>query len=252
MSTIELDRPRRSSDSSCCRRCAEMAAENARMREQLQARLDELNASRARIVEAGDSARRRLERNLHDGAQQRLVGLSLGLGRLAARLAPDSEADQLLAAARNELGASLEELRELAHGLHPAVLRIQGLAAAVESLATRAPLCVTAIVDVDGRADTAVEVAAYYVVSEALTNVAKYAAALSATVKITCSYGEMVVEISDDGVGGADPLAGSGLRGLADRVEALGGRLSVSSSVGKGTTVAARIPCSPAAHVSCR
>jgi signal transduction histidine kinase len=228
MRTIEDAAGTPSGGSSCCSRCDALAAE--------------LNASRARIVEAGDAERRRLERNLHDGAQQRLVAIAFTLRLLATRLAPDSEAEQLLATARAELTASLEELRELARGLHPAVLRSHGLAAALDTLATRAPVQVDLTVDLQGRVGGPVEVAAYYVVAEALTNVAKYAAAGSATVEVGRSGPHLTVEVTDDGVGGADPDAGSGLRGLADRVEALGGRLDVSSPGGLGTTVVAAIP----------
>jgi signal transduction histidine kinase len=245
MSTIELAISPSGSVATCCSDCGALAAENAQLRRALQAHVEELNASRARIVEAGDTERWRLERNLHDGAQQRLVAVSLSLRLLEKRLAPESAAEQLLASAQDELAASLEELRELARGLHPAVLRNHGLATALESLAARVPLRVAVDIDLDGRADTPVEVAAYYVVAEALTNVAKYAAATTATVRVARSHGQLHVEVADDGVGGADPDAGSGLRGLADRVEALGGRLDVSSSAGNGTTITARIPCLP-------
>ena len=236
MRTIE---PIRISGSSCC---AALAAENALLREQLRERVEELNASRARIVEAGDTERRRLERNLHDGAQQRLVAIAFTMRLLGTRLPQDSEAEQLLAAARAELAASLEELRELARGLHPAVLRSHGLAAALETLAARAPLRVAVTVDLDDRVAAPVEVAAYYVVAEGLTNVAKYAGAGGATVRVARADGQVTVQVADDGAGGADPRAGSGLRGLADRVEALGGRLEVASPRGRGTTVVATIP----------
>jgi signal transduction histidine kinase len=200
---------------------------------------------RARIVEAADAERQRLERNLHDGAQQRLVSLGLRLSLLATKLNPDCEASLLLAQAREELADSLQELRELARGLHPAMLSTCGLVAAVQSLAARAPLPVRVTSDVEGRSPEAVEVAAYYVVCEALTNVAKYAGATSAAVDVVRRDRRLVVEIVDDGAGGADPDAGSGLRGLADRVEALGGRLRLTSARGRGTTVRAEIPCGP-------
>jgi signal transduction histidine kinase len=222
---------------------AAIALENARLHAELRARLDELRGSRARIVEAGDSERRRLERNLHDGAQQRLVSLSLELGLVARRLAPGSDEEQLLIAARDELAASLKELRELAQGIHPAVLSDHGLTVALESLATRSPVPVALHVAVDGRLEPPVEVAAYYLVSEALTNVAKYAHASSANVDVERENGTLVVVVTDDGVGGADPEGGSGLRGLADRVEALDGQLRVSSRPAQGTTVRAEIPC---------
>jgi signal transduction histidine kinase len=222
---------------------AAIALENAQLHAELQARLDELRGSRSRIVEAGDTERRRIERNLHDGAQQRLVALSLDLRAVATRLAPDSEADRLLAAARDELAASLKELRELAQGIHPAVLSDYGLGVALESLAARAPVRVDLTVGVDERLPAPVEVAAYYLVSEGLANIAKYADATSATVDVERENGSVVVEVADDGVGGADPAGGSGLRGLADRIEALGGRLRVWSAPARGTTVRAEIPC---------
>jgi PAS domain S-box-containing protein len=204
---------------------------------------EELRSSRARLVEAGDAERRRLERNLHDGAQQRLVSLSLALRLAQAKLKTDpEESGKLLSAASDELAHALEELRELARGIHPAVLSDRGLSAALEALAGRAPLPVD-IRAPDVRLPPPVEAAAYYVVSEALTNVAKYAQASAVDVRVTRLNGNAVVEVADDGVGGADPLQGSGLRGLADRVEALDGRLHVESTPGRGTVVRAEIPC---------
>jgi signal transduction histidine kinase len=200
---------------------------------------------RARIVEAADAERQRLERNLHDGAQQRLVSLGLRLSLLAARLEPESAAGRLLAEARVELADSVNELRDLARGLHPAMLGTCGLVAAVESVAARAALPVRVTSDVEGSSPAPVEVAAYYVVCEALTNVAKYAGATSVAIDLVRRDRRLVVEIIDDGVGGADPAAGSGLRGLVDRVEALGGWLQVSSPHGGGTTVRAQFPCAP-------
>jgi len=205
----------------------------------------ELRASRARAVEAGDAERRRLERNLHDGAQQRLVALSLELGLLEQRFEGDPEAQRAIDQARRELGESLQELRDLARGIHPAVVTGYGLAVAVESLVAHSPVPVVLDVDMGERAPETVEVAAYYLVSESLTNVAKYARASQATVVIRHADGQLTVEISDDGVGGADADGGSGLRGLADRVEALGGRLQVRSPSGGGTRVSAAIPCDP-------
>jgi PAS domain S-box-containing protein len=203
----------------------------------------ELRRSRARIVEAGDVERRRLERNLHDGAQQRLVSLSLALRLAQAQLGRDpQEADRLLGAASEELAQALAELRELARGIHPAVLTDRGLGPALETLASRAALPVELIVP-DERLPAPVEAAAYYVVSEALANVAKYADASSVEVSIARRNGKAVVEVSDDGKGGADPQSGSGLRGLVDRVEALDGRLVVESEPGQGTLVRAEIPC---------
>jgi signal transduction histidine kinase len=202
----------------------------------------ELQASRARIVAAGDAERRRLERNLHDGAQQRLVSLSLSL-RLAQtqmRTNPDA-ADELLERARDELAQALEELRELARGIHPAVLTDRGLHAALETLASRAPIPVE-IEHADAELPAPVEAAAYYVVSEALANIGKYAGASSVRVSVAQHNGSVRVLVEDDGVGGADPRRGSGLRGLADRVAALNGTLAVDSPAGHGTTIRADIP----------
>jgi signal transduction histidine kinase len=213
-----------------------VALANAEAREQL-------TASRARIVQAGDAERRRLERNLHDGAQQRLVSLALRLRVAESRLADDpAAAAGLIAEASDELALGLDELRELARGIHPAILTDHGLTPAVEALAARATLPV----DVSGlppeRLSEPIEAAAFYVVSESLTNVAKYASASRAQVDLVRDNGLLVVEVSDDGVGGADADKGSGLRGLSDRVEALGGRLRVSSEPGRGTTVRAELP----------
>jgi PAS domain S-box-containing protein len=206
---------------------------------------EELRASRARIVEAGDAERRRLERNLHDGAQQRLVSLSLALRLARGKLEDDpGGAAELLDGAGDELAQALEELRELARGIHPAVLTDRGLVPALESLVARAPLPVDVDTSLDGeRLPPPVEAAAFYVVSEALANVAKYAHARSVAVRISRANGSAVVEVADDGVGGADPGRGSGLRGLADRVEALEGRLGIDSRPGEGTTIRAEIPC---------
>ncbi len=203
----------------------------------------ELRASRSRIVEAADDARQRLERNLHDGAQQRLVSLSLALRLAQAKIRDDPDgADQILTAAGEELTQALAELRELARGIHPAVLTDRGLPAALEALAARAPVPVELSTSLDERLPGPVEAAAYYVVAEALTNVAKYAEASAVQVRAERNDGRVVVEVADDGVGGADPARGSGLRGLADRVEALDGRLHVESAEGSGTKVRAVIP----------
>ena len=203
----------------------------------------ELRSSRVRLVRAGDEARRRLERNLHDGAQQRLVSLSLALRLAHARLrdAPE-EAERLLAGASEELAQALEELRELARGIHPAVLSERGLSAALEALAGRAPVPVGVTVPPD-RLPPAVEAAAYYVISEALANVAKYAEASAVEISVTRQNGRAVIEVADDGVGGADPTRGSGLSGLVDRVEALDGVLKVESEPGAGTRIRAEFPC---------
>jgi PAS domain S-box-containing protein len=204
---------------------------------------EELRASRARIVEAADAERRRLERNLHDGAQQRLVTLALTLRLVESRLDGGSPSVKLLRAARDELGQALDELRDLARGIHPAVLSDHGLTAALDALATRTPLPVRLDRMVGERLPEPVEVAAYYVVSEALANVQKYAEATEVRIAVGREDGLAVVEVRDDGVGGASAGGGSGLRGLADRVEALGGRLELESPAGAGTTVRARIPC---------
>ena len=205
---------------------------------------EEVRASRSRIVAATDAARRRLERNLHDGAQQRLAALSLSLRLAESRLPTDpAQAAELLTAARDELARALDELRELARGLHPNVLTDRGLGPALESLVLRSPFPVD--VEVPGeRLAPAIEAAAYYVAAEALANVAKYAHAASAGVHIAedDERGEIVVEVMDDGIGGADPSRGSGLKGLEDRVAALDGTLEVESPPGAGTRIRARIP----------
>lgn len=224
---------------------ASLAIDNERLQAEVRAKLAEVQASRARIVEAGDAERRRVERNLHDGAQQRLVTLSLAVGLLKEQLAPD--VDQALAAQIDrlsmELRQALDELRELARGIHPAILTEEGLPAAITSLADRAPVPVSVQDERVGRLPEAVEATAYFVVAEALTNVAKYAHASRASVRLLRDGGRLQVEVTDDGVGGADVAAGSGLRGLEDRVAALGGMLSVETSPGTGTVVKAEIPC---------
>jgi signal transduction histidine kinase len=222
---------------------AGMSLENARLQAELRARVDELSGSRARVIEAGQRERQRLERNLHDGAQQRLIALSLRLSMLERRMPTEPTLKRELDTARHEIALSLEELRHVARGIHPAVLSGHGLTVAVESLAARAPLPVRLVLDVPGRLPERVEVAAYYVVSEGLANVAKHARAARATVSLERQLGCLVVEVVDDGVGGADTERGTGLRGLADRVEALGGRLRVWTPLGGGTRVQAEIPC---------
>ena len=205
----------------------------------------QLAASRARLVTAGDEERRRLERNLHDGAQQRLVSVSVSLRLAQAWLekSDSTDAATLLAEANEELGLAVEELRELARGIHPAALTERGLGPALTSLASRAPVPVHVEGPPSERLPRRVEAAAYYVVSEALANVAKYADASSVSVRVGRENGLAVVEVADDGVGGADPGLGSGLHGLADRVEALDGDFRITSTPGKGTTIRAEIPC---------
>jgi signal transduction histidine kinase len=226
---------------------ARLALENERLQAELRAKLAELRASRARIVAAGDAERRRLERDLHDGAQQRLLGLGLALQLVRAELGDNvNGATELLEEAEAELGAAIEELRELARGIHPAVLTEQGLAPALRTLAARSPLPVQ-IVDVpEERFPAPVEAAAYFVVSEALANVAKHAHASAARVSVVRENGVLSVAVHDDGVGGARPNGRSGLAGLADRVHALDGRLTVDSEAGRGTTLAAELPCAVA------
>jgi signal transduction histidine kinase len=223
---------------------AGLSLENERLAAELRASLEEVRASRARIVEAGDRERRRLERNLHDGAQQRLVALSLALGVARNKVSADpGAAERLIESAQGELQHALSELRELARGIHPALLADHGLGPAVETLAGRSPVPVEVSIATGERLPEPVEAAAYFVVAEALTNVAKYAGAEHASVRVARDNGSAVIEVSDDGVGGADPAGGSGLRGLADRVAALDGRLTVASRNGTGTTIVAEIPC---------
>jgi PAS domain S-box-containing protein len=220
------------------------ATEEALRRQQIeQARTEELRASRIRIVEAADTARRKIERDLHDGAQQRLVALAVEIRLARARVErePDAAAP-LLERIGEELGEASAELRELARGIHPAVLTERGLGAAITALADRASVPVE-IVEVPGdRLPASVETTAYFTISEALTNVAKYAHASRATVRAAKEDGALVVEVSDDGVGGAEAAAGSGLSGLADRVGACDGSLSVTSPPGEGTIVRATLP----------
>ena len=205
--------------------------------------LEQLAASRARIVEVGDAERRRLERNLHDGAQQRLVSLALDLRMVDATLEKDpSAARKTLASAQDQLAKGLEELRELARGIHPAVLTERGLGPALQGLFARAPLPVEITELPEERLAGPAEAAAYYVVAEAITNVAKYAHASYVTVSVRRSNGSATVVVTDDGVGGADPALGTGLRGLADRLEALDGRLEVDSPTARGTRIRAEIP----------
>jgi signal transduction histidine kinase len=223
---------------------ARLALENARLQAETRAQLEQVRDSRARIVNAADEERRRIERDIHDGAQQRLVALALQLRRAQRRLGDESdpEVSHLLAAAVGELQVAVEELRELARGVHPAILTEDGLAAALESLVSRSPFPIELDAD-EGRLSPPVEATAYFVACEALANVVKHAGASGAKVSAHRQKGVLVVEISDDGIGGARANNGSGLSGLADRVEALGGKLRVESPPGKGTRVIGEIPC---------
>lgn len=223
---------------------ASLALENERLQAELRARLSELQASRARLVEATDAERRRIERDLHDGTQQRLVSIAMSLGLLESKL-PDAEiaTRPLVREAREALAIALEELRELTHGINPPLLTERGLAAALDELCRRAALPARLDLDLEGRLPDQVESAAYFVASEALTNAAKHSHGSEVRVSARHEGNTLTVEVLDDGIGGATTTGGSGLRGLADRVEALGGRLTVSSPPGRGTTLRAEIPC---------
>jgi signal transduction histidine kinase len=220
----------------------EVAEENVRLDAELQARYEELRASRARIVSAADDARRQIERDLHDGAQQRLVSLALSLRLARDRLADDpAQAAALLDEASAELALATDELRELARGIHPAILTDRGLEAALDALVKRVPVDVSLRHSLNGEIPPPVESAAYFVVAEALTNVVRHSGATEAEVSVASRNGALHVEVSDSGEGGADP-DGSGLRGLSDRVQALDGELEVETHAGTGTAVHARIP----------
>ncbi len=223
---------------------ARLALENERLQAQVRAQLEEVRASRARIVEAADEARRRMERDLHDGAQQRLLTVALALTAAQAKAGSDMDPElrALIREAAEGLKLSLAELRELARGMLPAILTDGGLAPALEALARRSPVPARVLAAPSGRLPLPLEVTAYFLVSEALTNVARHAQAAEARIRAECRDGRLVVEIVDDGVGGADASGGSGLRGLLDRVSALGGTLRLESPAGMGTCVAAEIP----------
>jgi signal transduction histidine kinase len=221
---------------------AAIALDDARLQAESEGRLEALRASRERIVAAGDAERRRLERNLHDGAQQRLVAVALQLRMIQNRVRADPALEELLTSAGAEVSQSLEELRELARGIHPAVLN-HGLSAALGSLASRSAVVTTVSYESGDRLPEPIELAAYFVACEALANVAKYAHATQASVRVSRRDGFAVIEIADDGVGGADESAGTGLRGLGDRVAALDGSLRILSPPGAGTVVTAELPC---------
>jgi signal transduction histidine kinase len=219
-----------------------MTIHNAQLQVDLRARLEELRGSRARILQAERLERRRLERDLHDGAQQRLVAVALELGKMAEHV-KDADLRRRIDGARDEVSASLADLRDLAHGIHPAMVSDHGLMVALESLATHAtvPVCIDG--SVDSRLPEPVELAAFFMVSEALANIAKHADASAAVITLDRGPVVLCVEVADDGVGGATTDHGTGLRGLADRMEALGGRLQVWSSPDCGTRLRAEIPC---------
>jgi signal transduction histidine kinase len=219
---------------------ARMALENERLAAQVRAQLDEVRASRARIVEAGNAERRRIERDLHDGAQQRLVALAM---RLDQAREGSAGAATLIDETTAELLRAVREVRDLARGLHPTILTDAGLAAAVEALAERTPFPVTVAVT-EARFPAEIEAAAYFVVAEGLTNIARYAGSTEARVEATADGGRLVVTVSDHGRGGADPSAGSGLRGLVDRLAAIDGELQIRSGAGEGTTLTAILPIS--------
>jgi signal transduction histidine kinase len=223
-----------------------IAMERDRLHRELVEKLDQLRASRQRLVKAADEERRRLERNLHDGAQQRLIVALLGLRGIEKRLGGDPELEPMLQQVREELEGSIEELRELARGLHPPLLAQRGLAAAVRAGAARSSMPIELDLQIDGLAlPRATEAAAYYVCSEAVTNAVKHAQAAQVWLSVAIVGGLLVVEVRDDGVGGACvecDTDSSGLGGLKDRVEALGGKLDVDSPPGGGTTLVARFP----------
>ena len=209
----------------------------------LRERVEDLRGARERIIAAADEERRRIQRDLHDGAQQRLVSLALILSMAESRLQTEPErAAQLIAQAREEAQQAIGELRELAGGIHPAVLSDHGLCAALEALASRAPVPVRVDGELQEKLRPAVEAAAYFVTSEALANMAKYAQASQGFVEVGLAEGRLRLSVRDDGVGGADPEQGSGLKGLRDRVDALDGRLELVSPPGEGTTLTVEIP----------
>jgi signal transduction histidine kinase len=217
--------------------------ENQRLRGELSALVAELRACRARAIDATESARRRIERNLHDGIQQRLVSIAMSLGFLDAKLPTDPHAAKpIVREARQALATTLRELRELSQGLYPSALAEQGLASALEELRGRSTLRTRLDVVLDSRPPADVEACAYFVVSEALTNATKHAHASEVVIVARYAGRVLTVDVADDGIGGATAHGGTGLHGLKDRIEALGGRLIVSSPPGRGTTLRAEIP----------
>jgi signal transduction histidine kinase len=223
---------------------AALALDNERLQAELRARLDELSASRARIVRATDLERKRIERNLHDGTQQRLTSIAMGLGLAEKRLQSEPQAAAAdLRQAKTALIAALAELRSISQGIHPAILTERGLAPALQDLAYAAPIPVEVRCNLDGRLPEAVEAGAYYVIAEGLANVVKHSGATCASITLLHAEGRILLSIRDDGIGGADALRGTGLSGLADRVGSLGGSLQVDSRRGHGTDLRAEIPC---------
>jgi signal transduction histidine kinase len=223
---------------------ASLSLENERLQAELRARLAELQASRARLVQATDAERRRIERDLHDGTQQRLVSIAMSLGLLETKLPSQAQAAQsLVHETREALGLALAELRELTHGINPPLLTERGLPAALDELCRRAGLPTRLDMTIEQRLPDQIESAAYFMVSEALTNAAKHSH--GSEIQVFASYRgqRLTIEVGDDGIGSATPTGGSGLRGLADRIEALGGRFTISSPPGRGTTLRAEIPC---------
>ena len=229
-------------DAACA--AARLALENGRLHAEVQAQLAMVKDSRARLVAAADEQRRRIERDLHDGAQQRLVALALELKSAERRLGgrADHDVERLLAAAAEEVQVAVQELRDLAGGIHPGILTQGGLAIALGALAGKAPVPVTVDAELE-RFRPEIEATAYFVAAESLTNVAKHARASKASIKASLENGKLVIKVADDGIGGAAEAGGTGLRGLADRVEAQGGRLRVDSPPGNGTCIVGEIPC---------
>jgi signal transduction histidine kinase len=228
-------------DSVCA--AAGLTLENERLQAELRARLAELQASRARLVEATETERRRIERDLHDGTQQRLVSVAMSLGLAESKLPADAEAAPIVHEAREALTLALAELRELSQGIHPSILTERGLPTALDDLCRRAALPAQLQVTFAQRLPAQVETAAYFVVSEAVTNAIKHSHASELRIRASLSGDVLVVEVVDDGIGGAGASGGSGIRGMTDRIEALGGRLTVSSPPGRGTTLRVEIPC---------
>jgi len=222
-----------------------LTIDNEQLQGELEAQLAEVAASRARIVAAGDAERRRIERDLHDGAQQRLVASAVGLQLAMARLAdsPDDRVREVLEQTAAELRGAIQELRDLAHGIHPSVLTEFGLAAALESLVNRSPLNVSLSVDVPSEPEGVVAATAYYAVAEALTNAMKHANADKIAISATGSEQSISIEIEDDGDGGADIHRGTGMAGIADRIASVGGSFAVDSALGAGTRLVIELPC---------